>query len=669
MGCFTTAMAFDVEYRQLGTMHPTKGLDLLKTTNGYITCGTTMNQEEVFLKEVNHAGKVQWAYEYDLLGDSARAFDITAKNDGTGYVICGYVMIQNYVINTDWRAFVMEVDNAGIPVQAHYYELFQGPALNIEPTNNNNEYIIAGFSSNTASINSNVREAYVAKININASTMVWNRFFNGQTFSGTYRDYDMAESIQVIQNASINGGYGYFISGSFTTWQPMGTSGIQPSQKVMAVLLDDFGNVVWDNSFHSKRRDLREVGVDSEYDPLSNYIYLISNNDDRAHGFTVSVYDLAGTLVSRNSIDINYTRTNAAHFPASNLILEDNVLKVFGYGVLGYTKNGNFTSNPYYPYEMHLGLASPHNQLKYTIYEANNAGATVLYNGLLEIYPSMGYIAPTIYTPDMGLASSGVGSLDDFCVVTLSKDLQPILMSNDYSDPCDTGHVDSTYRLTEGDTLHLIWNDTLRKEPGTIFIPGDSALAFLDSANCCPCDTLDSTWVTLDPAAPNWAVIHWDSTCNDSYYVEVFDFFKNKVHFGTTGNSNFPIHHAWLPVGDAFYYRVCVICDGDTLCTDTVYYPALGPKKEWGTGTGQISKKELVKVYPNPFTNVLTLEMPFSTERSMVVVQDVLGRNLLVDQVGSSRKSLDLSFLEPGKYIVRIEGASFSETFTVVKMK
>jgi len=668
VGCTLTSFAFDIEYRQLGTMYPTKGLFMQKTTNGYITGGTTMNREEVFLKEVNHNGVVQWAYEYDLLGDSARAFDITKKPDGTGYVVCGYVMIQNYLVNTDWRAFVMEVNLSGVPVQAHYYEMFQGPALHIEPTYNNNQYIIAGFSSTTTSINTNFRQAYVAKINLNGGTMVWNRFFEGNVFSGTYRDYDMAESIEVIQNASINGGYGYFISGSFTASQPAGPPTFSaPTQKVMAVLLDDFGNVVWDNSFNSMAPHLREIGVDAEYDSYSHYIYLISNNDNLAHGFTVSVYNLLGALLSRTSIDINYTATHAAHFPASNLVLEDSVLKVFGYGLLAYVENGNTTMNPYFPYQMHLELAAPHNQLKYTVYETNNAGATMPYNGLLEIYPSMGYIAPTIYTPEMGLASSGVGSPSDYCMVTLSQQLQPVLISNDPNGPCDTGNVDSTYRYTESDTLHLLWNDTLRKEPGTPFTPGDSLLSFLDSAYCCPCDTVDSTWVTIHPTSLEWAVIHWDSSCADSFYVEIFDFFKTKVDSGITTGKSFGVRQSILPVGDQFYYRIWSFCDGDTLYSDTMHFPALGPKKEWNLGFDS-KTADLARVYPNPFTAHLSLQLQTTQNGAIVIVQDMLGREVYTSTFSGKSTSLDLTALEPGNYLLRVEGTRLTEVITIVKL-
>lgn len=669
VGSVLTSFAFDIEYRQLGTMHPTKGLFMQKTTDGYITGGTTMNNEEVFLKEVDHNGVVQWAYEYDLLGDSARAFDITKKPDGTGYVVCGYIMIQNYAINTDWRAFVMEVDLAGIPLRAHYYEMFQGPALQIKPTHVTDEYIIVGFSSTTTSINSNFRQAYAAKIRMSGGLMVWNRFFEGAVFSGTYQDYDMAESIEVIQDASITGGYGYFISGSFTASKPAPAPAFTaPAQKVMAVLLDDFGNVVWNNSFNSMAPDLREIGVDAEYDPVSQYIYLISNNDDRAHGFSVSIYDLAGILVNRTSIDIRYTATHAAHFPASNLVLEDGVLKVFGYGVFGYEENGTITMNPYFPYQMHLSLAAPHTQLKYTVYQANNAGATLPYNGLLEIYPSTGYVAPTIYTPEMGLASSGVGSTSDYCVVTLSKDLQPVLISNDGVGPCDTGNVDSTYRRPEVDTLHLLWNDTLRKEPGTPFTPGRTALSYLDSVYCCPCDTVDTAWVTLHPMNFEWAVVHWDSSCADSFQVEVFDFFKSPISSIITTSTNYGVNHSMLAAGDAFYYRITAYCDGDTLPSDTFYFPATILKKEWSLGLETVSDNH-VRVYPNPFTSHLSVQLKDLEGNVSLSVQDLVGREVYHSTLSTKQTSIDLSFLEPGNYLIKIEGNGSMEVSTVVKMR
>ncbi|MBL4625564.1 MAG: T9SS type A sorting domain-containing protein, partial [Flavobacteriales bacterium] len=61
-----------------------------------------------------------------------------------------------------------------------------------------------------------------------------------------------------------------------------------------------------------------------------------------------------------------------------------------------------------------------------------------------------------------------------------------------------------------------------------------------------------------------------------------------------------------------------------------------------------------IKVYPNPSSGVFTIEMPYS-EKSTITLVNMLGKTVLVDQSLSKSKVINVSKMDKGVYLVRVE--------------
>jgi len=82
------------------------------------------------------------------------------------------------------------------------------------------------------------------------------------------------------------------------------------------------------------------------------------------------------------------------------------------------------------------------------------------------------------------------------------------------------------------------------------------------------------------------------------------------------------------------------------------------PKAALGTATGEAESKgtEPLQVYPNPVTGWLHLSMKGAEQIEMITLFDLSGRSyrIPVVQVRSDLMELDMNFLSPGSYMIRI---------------
>ncbi len=74
------------------------------------------------------------------------------------------------------------------------------------------------------------------------------------------------------------------------------------------------------------------------------------------------------------------------------------------------------------------------------------------------------------------------------------------------------------------------------------------------------------------------------------------------------------------------------------------------------TGIAQLVNELSVSVFPNPFTDVITIKNTF--ENSSIVIVDVLGKVVFEKQIVSSETSIDLSELKTGFYQLMVKGES-----------
>lgn len=84
--------------------------------------------------------------------------------------------------------------------------------------------------------------------------------------------------------------------------------------------------------------------------------------------------------------------------------------------------------------------------------------------------------------------------------------------------------------------------------------------------------------------------------------------------------------------------------------------------------TAGISKNELanVMVYPNPATDVLTIQLPSSIENADIVITDALGRQVHTASIAKEENTIQVSDLKQGVYFVKITNQDLSTTKTVV---
>jgi hypothetical protein len=83
------------------------------------------------------------------------------------------------------------------------------------------------------------------------------------------------------------------------------------------------------------------------------------------------------------------------------------------------------------------------------------------------------------------------------------------------------------------------------------------------------------------------------------------------------------------------------------------------------TGITQLVNESSVSVFPNPFTDVITVKNTF--KNSTIVIVDVLGKVVFEKQIVSSETHIDLSELKTGFYQLMVNGESNSYTQKIIK--
>jgi len=91
-------------------------------------------------------------------------------------------------------------------------------------------------------------------------------------------------------------------------------------------------------------------------------------------------------------------------------------------------------------------------------------------------------------------------------------------------------------------------------------------------------------------------------------------------------------------------------------------------KDFYGLGFDDLSELE-VRIYPNPATGMITLEMPFDEDECTLEVLSLTGQVVLSRQVYSTggvlRETIDVSDLSKGMYMLRIDGKTLRSGIVV----
>lgn len=73
------------------------------------------------------------------------------------------------------------------------------------------------------------------------------------------------------------------------------------------------------------------------------------------------------------------------------------------------------------------------------------------------------------------------------------------------------------------------------------------------------------------------------------------------------------------------------------------------------------------KVFPNPVSNVLHIQIPTFNEFTNLKIYDILGKTVLNQNLIESSNTLDVSFMAPGMYILKFESGEATKTYKLIK--
>lgn len=86
------------------------------------------------------------------------------------------------------------------------------------------------------------------------------------------------------------------------------------------------------------------------------------------------------------------------------------------------------------------------------------------------------------------------------------------------------------------------------------------------------------------------------------------------------------------------------------------------------TGTVKFLEEE-INVYPNPTSSNLIIEMPEMIGDYQYQLFNGLGKDIQVSDLETTRTSIDLNFLSPGTYYLKVnKGSESSRTLKIVKL-
>lgn len=72
-------------------------------------------------------------------------------------------------------------------------------------------------------------------------------------------------------------------------------------------------------------------------------------------------------------------------------------------------------------------------------------------------------------------------------------------------------------------------------------------------------------------------------------------------------------------------------------------------------------------IYPNPTTDYVSIDLPYSIENASISVYNSLGQNVLEKKLSNNNSKISLEHLESGVYVYKIEANNFSKTGKISK--
>lgn len=74
-----------------------------------------------------------------------------------------------------------------------------------------------------------------------------------------------------------------------------------------------------------------------------------------------------------------------------------------------------------------------------------------------------------------------------------------------------------------------------------------------------------------------------------------------------------------------------------------------------------------LKVFPNPVSNILNITVPSNENMVQAYLFNILGERVFETDLNKNKNQIDLSFLNTGLYLLKIQSQSFSKSFKILK--
>ena len=147
------------------------------------------------------------------------------------------------------------------------------------------------------------------------------------------------------------------------------------------------------------------------------------------------------------------------------------------------------------------------------------------------------------------------------------------------------------------------------------------------------------------------------AVADDANSIEITPDFVSAtdLHLNTIGNAT--LENLGTPIAAVTTDFDCVSRDAST--------PDMGADEINFLSVNQFELTNGFKAYPNPVSNMLTIE--FTSDLTQVSVFNLVGQEVLSRKVNATSTQIDLSRLEAGTYLVKVEAGSVSKTLKVFK--
>ncbi|MFK5878807.1 MAG: T9SS type A sorting domain-containing protein [Flavobacteriaceae bacterium] len=140
-----------------------------------------------------------------------------------------------------------------------------------------------------------------------------------------------------------------------------------------------------------------------------------------------------------------------------------------------------------------------------------------------------------------------------------------------------------------------------------------------------------------------------------------YQWFKNNIAITGANASTYTIVNAQAADSGVYYCEI----------TNTLVPNFIIIRAEITVSVGVLAIEEndisKIKIYPNPTSNLINIILPNSSANATVNIYDLLGKQLLTQQLTQLQNSIELTHLQSGIYYLKIEFDNKTTTKTIIK--